>query len=163
MTKTNAVKIHHATLASAEKNGVELKIVKEGFQAIHESGKKAKAASAKEALAKVLTLVKDNNENEEGDEEGSAKEIVKPKYKKLYAEHGGNCGDDLAKTLTTYRRNASNPEKAFLTVCRDNKIEPSRWEGHNQGLQWMALSNVLRNRVRKGEVVNVDGVQVNKL
>lgn len=157
MTNT-AVKIHHATLANAEKNGVELKIVKDGVQALHkETGKKTKAASAKEAVAKILNIV------ESGDEPDASGEIVKTKYKKLYAPNGGNCGDALAKTLTLYRANAANTETAFIKVCNENKIDPKRWEGRNHGLQWMALSNILRNRVRKGQAVTISGASVTSL
>ena len=163
MTKT--AKIHHATAAAAEKNGVELKPLKEGFVALHsKTNKKASAASAKEALAKVLTLVKGGNDEEsedEGTDEGRV--VVKEKYKKKYKPNGGNCGDNLAKVLTAYRAKGATSEKAFAAVARENKIEPTRWSGRNQGLQWMALSNVLRNRVRKKETVLVDGVAVTKL
>lgn len=160
MTKESALKVHHATAALAAKSGITFKPVKDGVQALHESGKKAKAPSAKEALAKVLTLVKS------GDVESKDSDklvVVKDEYKKRYAANGGNNGDALAETLTVFRTRSSNSAKAFATVCRENKIEPSRWDGHNSGLQWMALRNVLRTRVRKGEEVVIDGVKITNL
>lgn len=165
MTKSNAVRVHHAVATKASKNGVELKEVKKGFTAIHaDSTKKATAPTAKEALDKVLKLVSKQEESEEEGEEGGLI-VVKEKYKKKYAPHGGNCGDGLAETLTSYRkRSGKTSESAFAHVCRENKIEPNRWsDTKNNGLKWMALSNVLRRRVRKSEEVKIDGVAVTKL
>lgn len=164
MTKNSAARVHHAVATKASKNGVELKEVKKGFTAIHaDSTKKATAPTAKEALDKVLKLVSKSEESD--DEEGEGLVVVKEKYKKKYAPHGGNCGDGLAETLTTYRkRSGKSSEVAFVNVCRENKIEPNRWaETKNNGLKWMALSNVLRRRIRKQEAVSIDGVSVTEL
>lgn len=160
-TATAEKKIHHATMNKAIANDVKLDEVKDGYRAVHTSGKKANAPTAKEALDKVLVLIQpreEEGENEEGEDTG--KIIVKDKYKKLYLPNGGNCGDKLAKALTTFR--ASGTE-AFIKVCRENKIAPATWEGKNKGLQWMALSNVLRHRVKRKEEVTVHGEIVKSL
>ncbi len=158
-TKTEAKvekKIHHATMNRALENDVKLTEMKsgDGYWATHEeSGQKVKGATAKEALDALLVKL-----NPEGAEEGG--EVVKEKYKQKYSPNGGNCGDALAKALTTFR---AAEKDAFDIVARDNKIAPKQWEGKNKGMQWMCLSNVLRGRVRKGETVLINGEEVKSL
>lgn len=170
-TKSNTAKaekvekskpIHHATMNRAIENDVKLEEVKDGkFRAVHKDGKKATAESAKEALDKVIRLVNPPEGDEEGEEEGSGLVIVKEKYKKKYQPNGGNNGDKLAKALTTFR---ATGEKAFVSVCRENKIAPETWNKvKNAGLRWMPLSNVLRARIKRKEEVTVNGVKITEL
>lgn len=168
MSKSNAARadksatIHHATLSKAKTNDVTLEEVKGGFKAVHPSGVKATAPTAKGALDNLMKKLKDAETEEEGDEDGeeSGKVIVKEKYKTLYKPNGGNCGDKLAKALTTFR---ATGEAAFAKVCKENKVDPARWESKNKGLKWMALSNILRHRVKRNEEVTINGETIKSL
>lgn len=50
-------------------------------------------------------------------------------------------------------------ENALLTVAHENTVE-FRWTHLNRGMQRMALGNVLRGKMRRGEKVSVDGTRI---
>lgn len=88
--------------------------------------------------------------------------IVPEKFKKRYGKDH-NCGDELASVM----RDACNDKKGkcderkLAEVMAQNSIAGDRWAGLNLGQQRMNLGNVLRNRLKNGEFVQVGEIKFN--
>lgn len=82
-----------------------------------------------------------------------SRSVIAALYKKTHQM------DDLGEGMSLLVRggNANDPvsPKLFGQLCRANGIAANRWEGKNIGMQFMNLSNVLRNRQKRGEDVFV--------
>ncbi len=77
--------------------------------------------------------------------------VVPAEFRKEYAAHGGNNGDDIAALLK---------EANLAEVAKANGIDLNRWAGRNNGMVRMNLGNVLRGMIRRGEKVIINGKTV---
>lgn len=189
MTKlTAAIRIHHATAKKAAKAGVTLTVEGDRVVAVDPTVDPDREYSGVDA-AQLLALVlakrpsDDEGDDEEGEPEGDADDeegepegdadaegeeeepepgtIVKPKYKRAYAEFDDTCGDAFADALSTAGRK-SEDGSLDLDACRqiaaDNGLA-DRWvewsAALNPGQRRMCLGNVLRGKVRRGEAVTI--------
>jgi len=117
--------------------------------------KTRKTTSKKTPATKPVAVADDANT--------STKSIVPKNYKELYGK-AGNCGDELAAALKEAvahdaGKDGKTPkgidEKKMAAVAKANSIDMGRWSGLNIGQQRMNLGNVLRNRLKRGEFVQV--------
>lgn len=86
--------------------------------------------------------------------------IVKKDFKRKYAAHGGNCGDQVAQAfgiLTDSEKGLA----ALKAVAEANEIEFSRWAYCNFGQKKMNLGNVLRSKIKRGEYVIINTTEFN--
>lgn len=89
-------------------------------------------------------------------------DVVNSKYKQEYGAKQ-RCGDDMSETLNAATRSADDTldMELLLAIQMANGLDPKRWEHLNPGQRVMNTSNVLRNRVKKGEYVIVGSVEFN--
>lgn len=105
----------------------------------------AKATGSK----KVAKKVTDDAQKKDAPVRGGG--VVPPEFRKEYAAHGGNNGDDIAALLK---------DADLGAVATANGIDLNRWAGKNHGMVRMNLGNVLRGMVRRGEKVTIGGKSV---
>ena len=96
------------------------------------------------------------NEAEEASTEDSAGDKVGKKYRTAYGKEGHN-GDDIALKLKEFclGEGGKIDIAKVQRLCKDNKIEYSKYEHLNVGMQRMTVGNILRGKVRKGESIKV--------
>lgn len=87
------------------------------------------------------------------------KDIVPAKYRQMYKELGGNCGDFIASELSALVENGGLD--SLNSVKTENNIPAGRWGSLNNGQQRMNLSNCLRAAFLRGETITIVGKQYN--
>lgn len=87
------------------------------------------------------------------------KDIVPAKYRQMYKELGGNCGDFIASELSALVENGGLD--SLNSVKTENNIPVGRWGALNNGQQRMNLSNCLRAAFLRGETITIVGKQYN--
>lgn len=78
------------------------------------------------------------------------KSVVSHERKLLWAAKPDDALDEALRSAML------GSENAVAEVCHENAIA-DRWQGKNNGMRRMALGNVLRGKLRRGEPVVVCG------
>jgi len=125
--------------------------------------KKAKPTKAKPVDEDVEDI--DDEDEEEDDEEVEPRNRPFPgKYKELYKENQGKCGDEISLTLSAYVTDGKGKldlNALVEVIAANNLIEKqSKWTACNGGLLRATVSNCLRGLVRKGTDVTIGGTTI---
>ena len=117
------------------------------------------AKPAKEAKAKPA-----KDETSVGEEtRKNPRSIVPTSFKRVYAQFGGTCGDNIATALkrATTTKNKDGREcldiEALREIARENGVDFSRYEHLNNGQKRMNVGNKLRGIVEAGGKVTIAG------
>jgi hypothetical protein len=93
------------------------------------------------------------SEGEAEAEEVVTRSVVPRRWRNVYNSNAlkGTCGDQLA-----YDLKAALESTSLVALGALNGVDvAARWGRRNAGLQRMCLGNVLRNRLKRGEAVNL--------
>lgn len=115
-----------------------------------------------EALAPVAAEVSTNDALEAS----LPRSVVPGRFKTKYAATGGHCGDDIAALLKafTFSKDADGRDSIDLTklaqVAAANDVDFGKYDGLNNGMKRMNVSNKLRGMHRHGKdvVIGTDRV-----
>lgn len=184
-------KIHHATTKKAAKLGIALAV--NGDDTFTASTDEitfthSDAKVAVDEIAKAMAYFEENGEypetvtvigeddageTEGDDEEAKSGSVVKPKYKAIYRPKNDSTGDKLADRMleAVHDDEGKVDLEKLRAVGRENGVDVlARW-GHlkdrhgnmNIGMVRMNLGNVLRQKIRQGEKVTIDGRTIRAL
>lgn len=125
-----------------------------------------KTSKTAKSARKAKTTRKGKGASAEADTPIS-KTIVPVKYKAIYKEHGGTCGDKLATALTAavkhHIEGQSRPVlnlDALYKVAKENGIDPAPYKAQNPGQQRMNIGNRVRALLVENGSVKVAGKTV---
>ena len=163
------MKLHHATVAKAEK----AKILITTMDQVKEGGP-SDVFVFKDAVDPVIWST--NSDPKAGLDEAitrkdsgvpaqsirdllSKNRIMDDGYRQTYRANNDSCGDDIASTLTEATVNGEGKVSIpnLYAIAADNDIDPAKYEHLNNGMQRMNIGNRLRGRLRKGLDVTIDG------
>jgi hypothetical protein len=82
--------------------------------------------------------------------------VVPAEYREQYAEHGGNCGDDLAARLKSHlatKDGGIDRDKLEALAKRNDAWKPN-YAALDNGRLRMTVGNVLRAAVKRGDKID---------
>ena len=144
------MKLHHATVAKAEKADIIIGEPSEGSNLYHFSDSEgtifAVNADPKAGLDQAIEA------KAEGKPYSFRDKIMGDGYRETYRPHNDSCGDDVAGALTEATMNGDGKVSlsALSDVAKANEIDPTKYNHLNNGMQRMNIGNCLRGRLRKG-------------